>query len=162
MALPSSTISHSPSFEAGRGQRASEPRRRAGGDGRALWLPYKHRLSSIPATIKHPTPGRPERDRIGLKVITLRRKIMVEDKGHLRLFKLFFFFEHGSTFYFLFNLRLGSGNQPGRFRFSRSARAQVFGGCQCWEMFLFEGSSIRGGPQFKLLKNPSLSNSSGA
>lgn len=86
---------------------------------------------------------------------------MVEDKGHLTLFKLFFFF-NTVPLYFLFNRRLDSGNQRRRFRFPRSARAQVFGGCHCWEMFLFDGSSIQGGPQFKSLKNPPPCNLSGA
>lgn len=87
---------------------------------------------------------------------------MVEDKGHLRLFKLFFFLNTVPLFTFSLIFGLVVENQPRRFRFSRSARAQVFGGCQCWEMFLFDGSSIRGGPRFKLLKNPPLSNSSAA
>lgn len=75
MAPASSTISHSASLEAGRGQQA-EGALPLGWGRQALSLPYKHRLSSI-SNNKKPTSWKAKKGAHWVKSHTLRRKIMV-------------------------------------------------------------------------------------
>lgn len=84
-----------------KGAAGSEPRRRPGEP--PLWPPHNSAKLQL-SNNGTPAPGGPKRDRAGLKVRTLRRKIMAEDKGHLTLCKLFFFLTRS---HFTFSLIFG-------------------------------------------------------